>query len=56
MPQAVEHRHRFPGFAGEVSASDADGGAMSLTIGAHGLSARFAGTHLSRTPQRGGKE
>src|ERR1044072_7349077 len=32
------------GEAGEVSASYADGGVMSITTGAHAPSARFAGT------------
>ena len=48
-------RNQFlPSEAGEVSASYADGGVMSVAGGAHDPSARFAGTSPSRNPRRGG--
>ena len=43
MPQALAHSHFLPGFAGEVSASCADGGVMSFITDAHDPSARYAG-------------
>ncbi len=56
MPQALEHSHFLPGFAGEVSASYADGGVMSFIADAHDPSARYAGTSPLRNPQKGGRE
>ncbi len=44
----------LPSFAGEVSASYADGGVMSVTLDAHDPSVRFADTSPSRIPRRGG--
>src|SRR5215218_573321 len=43
----------LPSKAGEVSASYADGGVMSISAGAHDPSVRFADTSPSRTPRRG---
>ena len=47
-------RDFLPSNAGEVAASYADGGVMSVSAGAHDPSARYAGTSPSRTPRRGG--
>jgi len=44
----------LPSNAGEVSASYADGGVMSIPHYSHDPSARFAGTSPSREPRRGG--
>jgi hypothetical protein len=52
---AIVAQLRFlPSEAGEVSASYADEGVMSISTGAHDPSARFAGTSPSRDPRRGG--
>src|SRR5260370_275029 len=46
--------HFLPSEAGEVSASCADGGVMSVSWSAHDPSAHCVGTSPSRTPRRGG--
>ena len=51
MPQALNPF--LPSCAGEVSASYADGGAMSVLTDAFDPSARYAGTSRSQSPRRG---
>ena len=56
--KSLEHipkwcNHFLPSEAGEVSASYADGGVMSIVGGAHDPSARYAGTSPSRNSAKG---